>query len=294
MNMPLVSVYIPTHNRSDLLKKAVESVLSQTYSHIEILICDDGSTDNTSEVVNQLIEKNPKKTIIYLKNDYAKGACYSRNRCLHMSTGDFVTGLDDDDEFTPDRIKSFVEYAIEKQQLFLTTAIMFHNGVFYKRDNSVAADISLIEMGYKNVIGNQVFAPRHMFLDVGGFDESFPAWQDYDMWFRMVKKFGLCHRLENATYIMNVSNQRKRITTGGNAHLGYQNFIIKHKDDLTSNQLKSLYLRDIINRNDDVTFNDVMKCFSQKTFIELTKYWLRRNISSLDKVIAIVRSKKIS
>ncbi|HHH2557532.1 TPA: glycosyltransferase family 2 protein, partial [Escherichia coli] len=82
MRTPLVSVYIPTHNRANLLKKAVESVLRQTYPHVEILICDDGSTDNTEEVVNQLIERNSGKTIIYLKNEQARGACFSRNRCL--------------------------------------------------------------------------------------------------------------------------------------------------------------------------------------------------------------------
>ncbi|HBE7862284.1 TPA: glycosyltransferase, partial [Escherichia coli] len=291
---PLVSVYIPTHNRANLLKKAVESVLRQTYPHVEILICDDGSTDNTEEVVNQLIERNSGKTIIYLKNEQARGACFSRNRCLQHSKGDFVTGLDDDDEFTPERIKAFIDFAHAKQINFLTSALMFHNGRFYKRDNSVAEEITFEDMGYKNVIGNQVFAPRNMFLDVGGFDETFPAWQDYDMWFRMIKKFGPCYRLNDATYIMNVNEQRKRITTGGNAHQGYQKFIFKHKKELSTNQLKSLYLRDIINRNDTISISDILKCGTVNTALEISKYWLRKNISGLDKIIALARSKKTS
>ncbi|HIE8920413.1 hypothetical protein ACKLKO_16970 [Klebsiella variicola] len=93
---------------------------------------------------------------------------------------------------------------------------------------------------------------------------------------------------------MNVNEQRKRITTGGNAHQGYQKFINKHKNELSSNQLKSLYLRDIINRNDTVSFSDFLKCCSRTTLLEFSKYWLRKNISGLDKVIATVRSKKAS
>lgn len=289
MNTPLVSVYIPSHNREFLLKKAIESVLNQTYENIEIIICDDGSTDNTERMVGDLIHSNDKKNIIYIKNKQAKGACHSRNRCLKLASGIYVTGLDDDDEFTPERIESFVFYALRNNQRFLTSGLVFFNGEYYKRDGSGEKIISLQDMGYKNVVGNQVFAPREMFLDVGGFDENFPAWQDYDMWFRMIEAFGPCHRLNKATYIMNVNAERKRITTGGNAHQGYLKFIEKHRDNLSVAQLKSLYLRDIINRNDIITAKDFCKCFTPFTSIEVSKYILRKRFGYLDKIISKLR-----
>lgn len=294
MKNPLVSIYIPTHNRSCLLKKAVESVLNQSYKNIEVLICDDGSTDDTEEVVQTIIRANSNKRVVYLKNDQPYGACYSRNKCIKIAKGVYITGLDDDDEFTKDRIDSFVNYVSKTRNEFLTSGLLFFNGEFYKRDNSIEEEVTLSDMGFKNVIGNQVFAPRNMFLEVGGFDESFPAWQDYDMWFRMIKKFGPCYRLENASYIMNVSSERKRITTGGNAHLGYIKFITKHKDALSKEQLKSLYLRDIINRNDSLCLRDLNKCLSSKTLIELSKYLLRKRFSSLDRVVAKIRSRRVS
>lgn len=92
---------------------------------------------------------------------------------------------------------------------------------------------------------------------------------------------------------MNVNEERKRITTGGNAHQGYQKFIFKHKKELSTNQLKSLYLRDIINRNDTISISDILKCGTVNTALEISKYWLRKNISGLDKIIALARSKNI-
>lgn len=293
MMSPLVSVYIPSHNRSALLVKAINSVINQTYSNIEIIVCDDGSSDATEIVVKELIDTHyGNKKIIYLRNEQPRGACFSRNRCLEVAEGEFITGLDDDDEFSSNRIELFVKYALTHNNNFLTSGLVFFNGNYYKRDGSSEQDITLDDMGYKNVIGNQVFATNKMFRDVGGFDETFPAWQDYDMWFRMVKKFGPCHRLDSATYIMNVNSERVRITTGGNAHKGYLKFIAKHGSDLTTNQLKSLYLRDIINRNESISFRELNKFLSFSTILEVSKYILRKKIGHLDRVIARLRASK--
>lgn len=108
MNNALISVYIPTHNRSEMLKRAVFSVIKQTYKNVEIIICDDGSSDNTEQVVIALQEKY--KNIRYLKNDTPKGACAARNLGIFEAKGEYITGLDDDDEFSDNRLEELLNF----------------------------------------------------------------------------------------------------------------------------------------------------------------------------------------
>ena len=90
-----VSIYIPTKNRVKLLQRALSSVLCQNYYNIEILIVDDGSTDGTREYLYDLQNKYSCVKVFF--NELSSGACYSRNLAIKLSTGDFVTGLDDVD-----------------------------------------------------------------------------------------------------------------------------------------------------------------------------------------------------
>ena len=105
MNMPKISVVIPTHNRASFLKKAIESVLRQSYTNLEVIIVDDNSTDNTKEVVNSYKDKRIK----YIVHDKNKGGAVARNTGIIASTGDIVAFLDDDDEWLPEKIKKQME-----------------------------------------------------------------------------------------------------------------------------------------------------------------------------------------
>ncbi len=106
-NMPLVSVYVPTYNRIELLKRALTSVLSQSYQNIEVIIVDDKSSDGTQEFLTGMAKQdNRVKPILKEQNS---GACISRNLAIESAEGEFITGLDDDDYFLPGRIAYFVE-----------------------------------------------------------------------------------------------------------------------------------------------------------------------------------------
>ncbi|MGK2960220.1 MAG: glycosyltransferase [Candidatus Malihini olakiniferum] len=258
----LVSVYIPTRNRSSLLEKAIFSIINQSYSNLELIICNDASTDNTRDTVIRIKEQHKNVKIIYLENETTKGACFSRNRCINESSGYFLTGLDDDDYFLLNRIDLFLKYYQEKENEVFCSNIFFKNNQFKKKWYKYEGDISFLKLRYGNFIGNQVFARRDCFLDLGSFDTTFSSWQDYDLWYRMVKKFGACYRINEATYVMNVDAGRKRITTGGKAHSGYLSFIDKHKISLNDSNKKSLLIRDLINRNEIINFTTLLYNFS--------------------------------
>lgn len=100
---PLVSIIIPTHNRQSLLPEAIASCLAQTYTNIEILVIDDGSTDSTETVMRSLISGAGKGKVFYTiqKNG---GACSARNHGLRLARGEYIQFLDSDDTLQPDKI----------------------------------------------------------------------------------------------------------------------------------------------------------------------------------------------
>jgi glycosyltransferase involved in cell wall biosynthesis len=198
--VPLISVYIPTFNRPDVLKKAVDSVLNQTYPNVEILVVNDG--DTLPEQISYYLKNN---NVIQLRTQGRQGACVARNKAIVAATGEYITGLDDDDTFTPERLAEFYYWTAKHGD-----ACLFTNYIYVETDkrkkrrcNYSEIDENIIFQG--NFINNQVFAPKRFFVDSGLFDESLPAWQDYDMWIRMIKNFGPAVLLDNYSYIMDGS-----------------------------------------------------------------------------------------
>ncbi|MGC8603005.1 MAG: glycosyltransferase family 2 protein, partial [Desulfomonilaceae bacterium] len=103
--MSLVSVIIPTYNRAHLIERAVNSVLEQTYDKLEIIVVDDGSTDNTGNVLSQLQDGDSR--VRYIRHETNKGSQSARNTGIRNARGDYVAFLDSDDEWLP--------YKLEKQ-----------------------------------------------------------------------------------------------------------------------------------------------------------------------------------
>jgi glycosyltransferase involved in cell wall biosynthesis len=104
-NHPRVSVIITTYNRCELLKRALNSVLDQTYSNFECIVVDDASTDETSQVVAEFNDDR----IIYIKHKENKHLSAARNTGIHASNGEFIAFLDDDDEWYPRKLEKQVK-----------------------------------------------------------------------------------------------------------------------------------------------------------------------------------------
>ena len=99
-----VSIIIPTYKRSDLLERAIKSVINQTYKNIEIIVVDDNVNNSKEHLQNlKIIEKYPQ--IIYIKNKKNLGGGLTRNVGIKASTGEYIAFLDDDDEFYPTKIE---------------------------------------------------------------------------------------------------------------------------------------------------------------------------------------------
>lgn len=110
MKKPLVSVIIPVFNRENLIGETLDSVISQTYANWECIVVDDGSHDNTEEVVNSYANMDNRITYFSRPNTRNKGASPSRNYGLEQATGDFIQFLDSDDLLHPNKLEEQLKH----------------------------------------------------------------------------------------------------------------------------------------------------------------------------------------
>lgn len=209
---------MPTRNRVNSLKCAVNSVLTQTYQSIELIIVDDNSEDDTPNYLQGLVKIDSR--VKYFRNTETKGACYSRNLAISNSSGEFVTGLDDDDEFKSIHVEALLNYwsflskfTINVPSCIYSQCIARVDGVEVCSSNRPLR-VEYYDLFKLNCIGNQIFAPRSHFINVGLFDENMPAWQDLEFFYRVLEKYGTAKLLDIPTYVFDNTPRDDRISFG--------------------------------------------------------------------------------
>ena len=179
-----ISVIIPTFNRADFLKKAIESVLSQTYQGFELIIVDDGSTDDTYEIVSEF-----KNNVVYIKQEN-RGAAAARNTGIRRAKNKFLAFLDSDDRWDKEKLAIQID-EMQKNPSYLishTREIWYKNGKLlsqkkkHKKYHGYIFDkcLPLCAVGMSTVM-----IKKELFERVGEFDENFPCCEDYDFWLRI-------------------------------------------------------------------------------------------------------------
>ena len=188
--MSSVSVIVTTYNRGHLLEAAVRSVLEQTAQDLEIIVMDDGSRDNTSEVVRSI----PDPRIRYLRNATNRGVAASRNRGIQNARGDHIAFLDDDDRWVPSKI--------EAQLRVLGSAPPEVGGVYSgylevdaddrvvgRECPSAQGDLLAPLLLRNGIATSSVLLKRECLEAVGGFDPTVPYCDDHDLWIRVAEKY---------------------------------------------------------------------------------------------------------
>ncbi|GAB1620095.1 glycosyltransferase [Agarivorans albus] len=257
----LVSIYIPTHNRCELLARALDSALRQTYSPIEIVVCDDGSTDATSKLMKRYTEAH--NNIVYIRLSKVGGACKARNVAISQASGYYITGLDDDDYFDKRRVESLVDSYDEKTNSCVCSPIVaFGEEGVIKTVYSRPKSIKLSELLYFNHIGNQVLTTRSRLIELQAFDENLQSCQDYDMWVRLLDLYGECKRIGEPTYFMYVGSNHERITNSNKKSTGHRQFLEKHQIKMSASQKKSFMFFTLLATDRKLSLAKVIKLLS--------------------------------
>ena len=187
---PLVSVIIPTYNRSATIMRAVDSVLIQNYRRLELIVIDDGSDDGTAALLRPLAGSGRLRLI----SQPNRGVSAARNSGITASKGLLVAFLDSDDEWLPGKLEVQVDYFRRNPEAVLvqTQERWMRQGrrVNPRRKHlKKAGDIFLDSLKLCLISPSAVMLRRSIFEEVGLFDENLPTCEDYDLWLRILEKY---------------------------------------------------------------------------------------------------------
>lgn len=183
--MPRVSVIIPTFNRSQQVVRAVRSVLNQDFRDFEIIVVDDGSTDNTAAALKDYVP-----LIRYLRQPVNRGVSAARNRGIKSSTAPWTAFLDSDDYWLKQKLQVQMEFlerhpaaiACQTQEVWIRRGRRVNPRRKHKKPSG---DIFEQSLRLCLVSPSSVIVKRVVFEEVGFFDEALPAGEDYDLWLRI-------------------------------------------------------------------------------------------------------------
>ncbi len=203
--MNLVSIIIPTYNNANTICRAVDSCINQTYKNIEIIVIDDGSTDNTKEILSKY-KTDERFKYIYQENQERSVA---RNHGLDIAKGEYIQFLDSDDEIYLDKIEKQVEFLKKNIEYF-----MVYCGVEYIDKNGKC--ISTLEKGYNDIILTQllkgnfiaIHAPLIRKNDIR-FNVNSNRLEDWEYWILSIKTKKVGY-IDKILCVVNVEEQMKK------------------------------------------------------------------------------------
>ena len=211
-----ISVITGIYNCAETLPEAIDSILNQTYDGWKLILCDDGSSDNTYDIAKDYAERYPQK-IILIKNDKNMGLNYTLNHCLEYADTEFVARMDGDDISTPDRFEKEIGFLCVHPEYAIVSCPM----IYFDENGEWGRGKAEGEPSRLSVVKGTPFchAPcmvrKEAYDAVGGYtvDNKFLRVEDYDLWIKMLAKGYRGYNLSECLYKMrddrNAKNRRK-------------------------------------------------------------------------------------
>jgi glycosyltransferase involved in cell wall biosynthesis len=185
---PLVSVIVPTHNRARFLPEALGGALQQTYPHVEILVVDDGSTDETPMVMSRFDAK-----VQYVRQENS-GVSAARNRGIRLAKGEYIAFLDDDDVWLPQKLERQLSRFAEDARVgvvgcaFYLTDEQLQVQATIRPQTCTFSDLLLLR-GNGGLFGSTIIASKAVLSEIGGFDERLSTSADWDLVTRIARRY---------------------------------------------------------------------------------------------------------
>ncbi|MBS0418986.1 MAG: glycosyltransferase family 2 protein [Proteobacteria bacterium] len=229
MQMPLVSVVIPTRDRLPLLRRALASVLCQSEQNFEIIVVDDASSDGTPEYLAELAADDSRVSVV--RNPSPRGGAGARNEGIAKSRGQWIAFLDDDDEWLPVKLEKqlhALQTTVAAVACSCAYTLLRESGVAARR--AVPGAVTLHELLLENPLGgaSMCVCSSTVLREIGAFDAGFASGQDLDLWVRLRQRGPIIGCAE--ALVLHRYHGGSRITTNMRSqYLGARYFYFKHR-----------------------------------------------------------------
>lgn len=198
--MPKISVVIPSYNHAEFVRKTIDSVLSQSFEDLEVVVTDDHSSDKTAEEVRAIADPR----VSFAELDRNSGVCIAVNASIERSTGEYVAMLSSDDLFLPDKLATQARFLdehgavgavfgyptfIDEGGVPLTDDETFYGSVFRVRNRSREQWLRHLFLHGNMLCSSTALVRRRCYDDVGLFDPALAQVPDLEMWVRLLKRY---------------------------------------------------------------------------------------------------------
>ncbi len=232
----LVSVIVPTYNRADIVCDAIRSILNQTYRYIELIVVDDGSTDDTQKIIKQF--NDPR--IHYIYTDNWGGPARPRNIGIRRAKGDYIAFCDADDSWAGHKLEYQLKYFDNDDIIGVGTAIVKIGDLRFHRQNILKQDLIL---GFNDLLLNQTAALSSLVVRNNGFyfdeNESYKFVEDFEFQLRIALETKMEIKVVSEPltfYRIHSGNESKELSAMGNVFAvlnKYKDHMSKDAYDLT-------------------------------------------------------------
>jgi len=265
----LVSVVIPTHNRAELLRKALLSILAQDYDNYEIIIVIDACTDKTLSVINEFNDDRIK----IINSDVNLGGAQARNVGIKEARGEYIAFLDDDDEWMSNKLSEQIAVFDTYDDIAIVTC----NYNYYKNKKLISSNmkkmISIDDILYYNYCGSFSFCITKSMHIKELIDKELKACQDWDLWIKILKSTGLCARSVRKNLVVYNTLNIKRLTTDReNAYSSYVIFLKAHWNSMNQSQ-KYYNLFKLVKLNRVLHLKKKSYLFNIKVYYKALRYY---------------------
>lgn len=247
-----VSIIVPTYKRSEFLERAIDSVLNQTYSNIEVIIVDDNNPNSEYrlETEERMKKYSNHTNIIYIKNSKNLGGALARNEGIFKASGDYITFLDDDDIYLPNKISDQLEFMIENGLDMSFTDVRIHNmddRLIDYREHNYIKSFDNEELLKQHLMHHLTPTATYMFKSeainkIGGFDDV-KMGQEFMLMLKAIQS-GMTIGYIPISYVIQYIHDGERISVGQNKIKGeIELFNLKKKYFKKLNFRQKQYIR---------------------------------------------------
>lgn len=190
MNKYNVSIIMGVYNGSKFIRDSIDSIINQTYKNWEFIICDDCSSDNTINILEEYAQKDSRIKI--LRNDKNLGLAATLNRCLENCTGEYIARQDDDDISMPNRLEKQMKFLRDNEHFSLVGSRAYlidkDNNIWGKSSTSVEVPAAKNLLNGPCFIHPSIMIKKSVLEELNGYDAKALRVEDYDLWFRFFAK----------------------------------------------------------------------------------------------------------